>query len=51
VINLALHIKGRMMFQYTMLQRTFGHNKDDVIGGWRKLQTEELHRFFSSPII
>jgi hypothetical protein len=40
-----------MMFQERLLSRIFGHNRDEVIGGWRKLQTEELHSFFSSTNI
>jgi hypothetical protein len=32
-----------------MLLRIFGTNKDEIIGGWRKLHNEELHTFYSSP--
>jgi hypothetical protein len=31
--------------------RIFGPKKDEVTGGWRKLDTEELHNFYSSPSI
>jgi hypothetical protein len=34
-----------------VLQRIFGLNRDEVIGGWRKLQNEELHNLYSSPSI
>jgi hypothetical protein len=32
-----------------MLKRTFEVKKDEVIGGWRKLHKEELHKLYSSP--
>jgi hypothetical protein len=31
--------------------RIFGPKRDEVKGGWRKLQNEELHNLYSSPII
>jgi hypothetical protein len=34
-----------------VLRRTFGPKRDEVIGGWRKLNKEELHKLYSSPII
>jgi hypothetical protein len=34
-----------------VLRRIFGPRRDEVTGGWRKLQTDELHDFFPSPII
>jgi hypothetical protein len=34
-----------------VLRRTFGPKKDEVRGGWRKLQNEELHNLYSSPSI
>jgi hypothetical protein len=27
-----------------VLQRIFGHTIDELIGGWRKLHNEELHK-------
>jgi hypothetical protein len=33
------------------LRRIFGPKRDKVTGGWRKLHTEELHNFYSSPSI
>jgi hypothetical protein len=33
-----------------MLRRTFGLERDEVTGGWRKLHNEELHNLNSSPI-
>jgi hypothetical protein len=29
----------------------FGTKRDDVIGGWRKLNNEKLHNLYSSPSI
>jgi hypothetical protein len=34
-----------------MLGRIFGPTRDGVTGGWRKLHNEELHNFYSLPII
>jgi hypothetical protein len=34
-----------------VLRRIFGPKRDEVIGGWRKLQNEELHNLYSSPSI
>jgi hypothetical protein len=33
------------------LRRIFGPKRDDVIGEWRKLHSEELHNLYSSPDI
>jgi hypothetical protein len=29
--------------------RIFGPKKDEIIGGWRQLQNEELHYLYPSP--
>jgi hypothetical protein len=29
--------------------RIFGPKRDEVMGGWRKLQSEEFHNLYSSP--
>jgi hypothetical protein len=34
-----------------VLRRIFGHKRDEVTGGWRKLHNEELHGLYSSPSI
>jgi hypothetical protein len=31
--------------------RIYGHKRDDIIGGWRKLHNKELHNKYSSPNI
>jgi hypothetical protein len=33
------------------LRRIFGPKRNEVTGGWRKLHTEELHKFYSSPSV
>jgi hypothetical protein len=39
------------MFENRVLRRIFGPKRDEVTGGWRKLQNEELHNLYSSPSI
>jgi hypothetical protein len=39
------------VFENRVLRRIFGLKRDEVTGGWRKLQNEELHGFYSSPSI
>jgi hypothetical protein len=34
-----------------VLRRIFGPKTDEVTGGWRKLQNEELHILYTSPTI
>jgi hypothetical protein len=34
-----------------VLRRIFGPNRDEVIGGWRKLHNEQLHNLYGSPSI
>jgi hypothetical protein len=34
-----------------VLRRIFGPRRDEVMGGWRKLQNEELHDLYSLPSI
>jgi hypothetical protein len=34
-----------------VLRRIFGPNRDEVMGGWRKLHNEELRDLYSSPSI
>jgi hypothetical protein len=38
------------VFENSVLN-TFGPKWDEVTGGWRKLQNEELHNLYSSPSI
>jgi hypothetical protein len=37
------------MFENKMLRKIFGPKREEVTGGWRKLNNEELHNLYSSP--
>jgi hypothetical protein len=39
------------VFENRVLRRIFGPKRDEVTGGRRKLQNEELHNLYSSPSI
>jgi hypothetical protein len=39
------------VFENRVLRRIFGHKRDEVTGGWRKLHNEKLHNVYSSPSI
>jgi hypothetical protein len=39
------------VFENEMLRRIFGPKRVEVNGDWRKLHTEELHNWYSSPNI
>jgi hypothetical protein len=39
------------VFENRDLRRIFGPKRDDVIGEWRMLHSEELHNLYSSPNI
>jgi hypothetical protein len=39
------------VFENSVLRRTFGPKRDDVMGDWRTLHYEELHNLYSSPNI
>jgi hypothetical protein len=50
--SLTLREEHRLrVFENRVLWRIFGHKRDEVTGGWRKLHNEELHGFYSSPSI
>jgi hypothetical protein len=36
------------MFENRVLRKIFGPQRDEVIGGWRKLHNEELHNLYCS---
>jgi hypothetical protein len=37
------------VFENRVLRRIFGPKRDGVMGSWRKLRNEELHKLYSSP--
>jgi hypothetical protein len=39
------------VFKNRVLRRIFRLKRDEVMGGWRKLQSEELHNLYSLPNI
>jgi hypothetical protein len=39
------------LFENRVLRRIFGPKRDEVMGEWRKLHSEELHNLYSSPDI
>jgi hypothetical protein len=39
------------VFEYRVLRRIFGPERDEVTGEWRKLHNEELRDLYSSPSI
>jgi PAS domain-containing protein len=48
VSNLVSNIKGRREFENRALRRIFGTKRDELTGGLRKLNNEELHNFYYS---
>jgi hypothetical protein len=39
------------VFENRVLRRIFGPKRDEVMGEWRKLHSEELRDLYSSPSI
>jgi hypothetical protein len=39
------------VFRNRVLRRVFGPKRDEIIGRWRKLHSEELYNLYSSPNI
>jgi hypothetical protein len=39
------------VFENRVLSRIFGQKRDEVTGGWTKLNNEELHSLYSFPSI
>jgi hypothetical protein len=50
--SLILREEHRLrVFENRVLRRIFELKRDEVIGGWRKLHNEELHKLYYSPSI
>jgi hypothetical protein len=50
--SLTLREEHRLrVFENRMFRRIFGQKIDEVTGGWRKLNKEELHNLSSWPSI
>jgi hypothetical protein len=50
--SLTLREEHRLrMFEKRVLRRIFGLNRDEVMGGWRKLHNKELHYLYSLPSV
>jgi hypothetical protein len=48
--SLTLREEHRLrVFENRVLRGMFGPKRDEVIGGWRKLNNEELHNLYCSP--
>jgi hypothetical protein len=37
------------VFENRVLRKIFGHKREEVPGGWRRLHNEELHNLYASP--
>jgi hypothetical protein len=37
------------MFENRVLRRIFGHKREEVMEGWRRLHNEKLHNLYASP--
>jgi hypothetical protein len=47
--SLTLREKHRLrVFENRVLRRIFGHMREEVVGGWRKLRYEELHNLYAT---
>jgi hypothetical protein len=40
-----------VVFENRLLGRIFGPKREKVVGGWRRLHDEELHKLYASPNI
>jgi hypothetical protein len=50
--SLTLREEHRLrVFENRVLRKMFGPNRDETVGGWRKLHNEELQNLYCSPSI
>jgi hypothetical protein len=48
--SLTLREEHRLrVFENRFLKRIFGPERDEVTGGWKRLENEELHNLYFSP--
>jgi hypothetical protein len=40
-----------MQFKNMVPRRIYGHKREEVARGWRRLNCEELHNLYVSPIV
>jgi hypothetical protein len=41
----------KIVFENRVLKRIFGTKRLEVVGSWRRLRNEELHKLYAPPII
>jgi hypothetical protein len=51
VLNLVFCVRELKAFLKIVLKRILEPKRDETIGDWRKLNSEELHNLFSLDII
>lgn len=53
MVLIVFHIKERRLrvFKNKMLRGVFAFKREEVTGGWGKLQSKELHNLYSSQSI
>jgi hypothetical protein len=39
------------VFENRMLRKIFGNNREEVVGGWRRLHGEDLYKLHATPHI
>jgi hypothetical protein len=51
-LSLTIREEHRLrVFENVVLRKIFGRKMGEIIGGWRKLHSEELHNMYTSPNI
>jgi hypothetical protein len=49
--SLILRDNSLRVFECRVMRRIFEPKRNALIGGWRKLHNDEIHKFYSSPNI
>jgi hypothetical protein len=50
-VKLGLSHYGKRVFENGVMRRVFGPKRQEVAGGWRRLNNEEFHKLKASPNI